>query len=228
MNRLQLVISNLIEPEQNYAVKGRSIQDNLHLVHEVLEGLKDGTEAVLINLDQSKVFDKVDHWLLATVFEIGRFKLEFHKWISMMYHNPQAVVLVNGMRSEAFAIECCLLSPLLYVLALEPLLCRLRDEKASLVLLGILFAGSLSAKVSTYADDITVFVSCCLDIKAVKKVVARYEQIARANIHSDKSEGLQLGARRGGIPLLGSFHWCDGAVCILGGWFGPGLQLEQN
>ena len=31
-NRLQLVISNLIGPEQNYAVKGRSIQDNLHLV----------------------------------------------------------------------------------------------------------------------------------------------------------------------------------------------------
>ena len=33
-NRLQLVISDLIGPEQNYAVRGRSIQDNLHLVHE--------------------------------------------------------------------------------------------------------------------------------------------------------------------------------------------------
>ena len=32
VNRLQLVISDLIRPEQNYAVKGRSIQDNLHLV----------------------------------------------------------------------------------------------------------------------------------------------------------------------------------------------------
>ena len=31
-NRLQLVISDLIGPEQNYAVKRRSIQDNLHLV----------------------------------------------------------------------------------------------------------------------------------------------------------------------------------------------------
>ena len=29
-NSLQLVISDLIGPEQNYAVKGRSIQDNLH------------------------------------------------------------------------------------------------------------------------------------------------------------------------------------------------------
>ena len=52
---------HLIGPEQNYAVKGRSIQDNLHLVREILEGLKDDTEAMLINLDQSKAFDRVDH-----------------------------------------------------------------------------------------------------------------------------------------------------------------------
>ena len=76
-------------------MKGRSIQDNLHLIHEVLE---DGTEAVLISLDQSKAFDRVDHWFLATVLETARFKLEFCRWISMMYHNPQAVVQVNGSR----------------------------------------------------------------------------------------------------------------------------------
>ena len=33
-NHLQIVISDLIGPEQNYTVKGISIQDNLHLVHE--------------------------------------------------------------------------------------------------------------------------------------------------------------------------------------------------
>ena len=51
-NRLQLVISDLIGPEQNYAVKGRSIQDNLHLVREIIEGIKDDTETALINLDR--------------------------------------------------------------------------------------------------------------------------------------------------------------------------------
>ena len=60
VNHLQLVISDLIGLEQNCTVKGRSIQDNWHLVHEVLERIKDGTEAVLINLDQSKAFDRVD------------------------------------------------------------------------------------------------------------------------------------------------------------------------
>ena len=90
---LQLVVSDLIGPEQTYAVKGRSIQDNLYFIHEVLEGIENGTEAALISLDQSKAFDRVDHRFLATVLETVRFQPEFRRWISKMY--PQAVVQVN-------------------------------------------------------------------------------------------------------------------------------------
>ena len=157
-NRLQLVISDLIGPNQNYAVKVRSIQDNLHLVREILEGLKNDTEAALINSDQSKAFDMLDHRFLATVLKTSRFEPNFRKCINMMYHNPQAVVQVNKRRSEAFAIERsvwqgCPLSPLLYVLALEPLLRRLRDEKVNPALFGVPFAGRVRAKISAYADD---------------------------------------------------------------------------
>ena len=73
-NRLQLFISDLIGPEQTSAVKGRSIQDNLHLVREVLEETEDGTEAAPINLDQSKAFDRVDHRFLASVLETAGFQ----------------------------------------------------------------------------------------------------------------------------------------------------------
>ena len=104
-NCLQLVISDLIGPEQCYAVKGRSIQDNLHLVRQILEGIEDDTKAALINLDQSKAFNRVDHRFLVAVLETAGFKPEFHKWISMLYRYPQAVVQVNGRCSEAFAIE---------------------------------------------------------------------------------------------------------------------------
>ena len=100
-NRLQLVISDLIGPEQTYAMKGRSIQDNLHLIREVLEGTEDGTEAALISLHQTKSFDRVDHRFLATVLETARFEPEFRRWISMMHHNPQAVVQVNRGRSRS-------------------------------------------------------------------------------------------------------------------------------
>ena len=101
-NRLQLVISDLIGPEQTYAMKGRSIQDNLHFVREVLEEIKDGTEAALVNLDQFKAFESVDHRFLASVLETTEFKPEFCRWISIMYLNPRAVVQMSGsVRDQA-------------------------------------------------------------------------------------------------------------------------------
>ena len=192
-NHLQLVISDLIGPEQTFAVKGRSIQDNLHLIREVLEGLKDDTEAALISLDQSKAFDRVDHQFLASVLETG-----------------------------------CPLSSLLYVLALEPLLRRLRDEGTSPSLCGIPFVGHLVARVSAFTDDIIVFVSRWLDIEAVKEAVVEYEHIAGAKVNFAKSEGLRLGAWRGSNTLPELFHRSDGPIRILGVWYGPNLQLERN
>ena len=198
-NRLQLVISDLIGPEQTFAVKERSIQDNLHLIREVLEGKKDDTEAALISLDQSKAFDRVDHRFLATVLETAGFKPEFCRWISMMYHNPQAMVQVNRRRSGAFAIERsvrqgCPLSLLLYVLALEPLLHRIRGQVrhcAVSLMLATLRQGFPRSPMTS------VFVSRRLDIEAVKEAVVEYERIAGAKVNFDKSEGLRLGAWRG-------------------------------
>ena len=62
----------------------------------------------------------------------------------------------------------------------------------------------------------------------MKKVVARYEQIAEAKINFDKSEGFQLGAWRYGVLLPGPFRWSDRPIRIFGEWFTPSLQLEQN
>ena len=47
-NFLQLIISDLNGPVQNYPMKGRSFHDNLRLPREILKGLKDDTEAALI------------------------------------------------------------------------------------------------------------------------------------------------------------------------------------
>ena len=104
----------------------------------------------------------------------------------------------------------------------------LRDRTTNPALLGVLFAGPLTARVSAFADDITVFVSCRLDIKAVKKAVSEYERIAGAKVNFDESEGLRLGAWRGSSTLPGPFRWSDGPVRLLGVWFRPDLQLERN
>ena len=232
-NRLQLVISDLIGPEKTFAVKGRSIQDNLHLIREVLEGIKDDTESELISLDQPKAFDRVDHRFLASVLETAGFKPEFRRWISMMIPQPSGSgagerKAFGGDRDRAIGLAGLPPVSSSLVLALEPLLCSRRDEGTSPALRGIPFVGRLAARVSTFADDVTVFVSRLQDIEAVKEAVVEYERIAGAKVNFDKSEGLRLGAWRGSNTLPGPFRWSDGPIRILGVWFGHDLQLERN
>ena len=98
---------------------------------------------------------------------------------------------MNGKRSGSFAINRLVLqdysfSSLLYILALEPLLHRLRVVKANLALIGVPLVGRIWARVSAFADDITVFVSRCSDIEAVKKAVARYELVTGAKVSFKK------------------------------------------
>ena len=91
----------------------------------------------------------------------------------------------------------------------------LRDKGENPALRSVPFDGPPTARVSAFADDITVFVSLSLDIKAVKKAVGKYERTAGAKVNFDKSEGLRLGAWRGSDTLPGPFHRSDGPVCIL-------------
>ena len=61
-------------PEQNYAVKGKSIQNNFHLFREIIEGIEDNTDATLISFDQCKAFNRVNYRFLAAVLVTAGFK----------------------------------------------------------------------------------------------------------------------------------------------------------
>ena len=87
-NHLQIVVSDLIGTEENYAVKRKLIQNNLHLVHKSIEGIEDDNEAALINLDQSKAFDRRNLRFLAVVLKTARFEPEFRKWMHLIAPPP--------------------------------------------------------------------------------------------------------------------------------------------
>lgn len=59
--RLRSVAEVLWEPEQNYAMKGRTIQNNLHMICMIIESVKNDDESAIINLDQANMFYIVDH-----------------------------------------------------------------------------------------------------------------------------------------------------------------------
>ena len=120
-NRWRIVVGNLIGPEQNCAVMGRSIKNNLRLIREIIEGIKDSTDTAL-SLDQSKAFDRVDH----------QFSQRFRRPPNSNRSSANGLIFVSqpsgGDKGEwkVFMVFCDLavgpLLPLLNALAFEPLL----------------------------------------------------------------------------------------------------------
>ena len=107
------------------------------------------------------------------------------------------VVEMNGVISNLFALsrsirQDCPLLLMLYILALEPFLCKLRVDP--IVHIFTLSDASLAATHSEYAEDTSVLVMSCAEGVLVSKEIGKYEVVTRAKINCKKSEGLRLGS----------------------------------
>ena len=103
----------------------------------------------------------------------------------------------NRVRSEPFTLtrsirQGCPLSPMLYILAIEPFL---RKLKVNPTLRGLTLRGSSEvARYTAYADDTSMFVTSSAEVEEVSKEIRRYEAMTGANINCKKSVGMRLGS----------------------------------
>lgn len=88
------------------AMPGRIIHDNIHTIHYFLEqvGKSSGKGVALLNLSQSKAFDRVDHTYLMAVLQASDLGLNFCRWITALYGDIESVVKVNCFFSHPFRI----------------------------------------------------------------------------------------------------------------------------
>lgn len=136
-------------------------------------------------MDAEKAFDRVAwDYMNATLEALGLGSC-MRVFIVSLYANPTARVWVNGLLSDAFSIpngtrQGCPLSPILYILTLEPLLHCIR---ANPNIKGI-EVHQREYKITAFVDDILLFLSSPLtSIPTLLQVLEQFQCISNLKIN---------------------------------------------
>lgn len=229
--RLKKVMAQVVHSDQSYCIPNRSIFDNITLVRDLLAVFGNlGTNAGLISLDQQKAFDRVEHPYLWYTLESLGFSVGFISMIRTMYCNIESIVKVNGGLSAPFKVQRgvrqgCPMSGMLYSIAIEPFLHKLRANLKGLSVPCCNDRFFLSA----YADDVIVFINDDDDINVLKNVVQEFNLLSSARVNWGKSEALIIGewiGQRPGLP--GGLSWKKGGLKYLGVFLGDDTVTNKN
>lgn len=158
--RLRKVMEHIIHVDQTYCVPGRLISDNVSPIRDILDLSSSlGCDLGLISIDQEKAFDRVEHQYLWQTLNAFGFNSGLIAKIQVLYSDTESVLKINGGLSAPFKVgrgvrQGCSLSGMLYSMAIEPLLHKLRRRLSGINLPGCQQVFKLSA----YAGDIVVIV----------------------------------------------------------------------
>lgn len=230
-SRLKKVIGQVVHPDQSYCIPGRSIFDNIAVVRDLWTVSKKlGLNMGLISLDQQKAFDRVEHLYLWSSMESFGFSSHFIKMVRVLYCNIESVLKINGGLSAPFRVkrgvrQGCPMSGMLYSIAIEPLLHRLRTELrgVSVPLVNTCFY------LSAYADDVSVFVNGEDDVNVLKRIVHDFQMVSSAKVNWGKSEAIWVGEwERRCTDLPGGLLWGKEGLKYLGVYLGNDTYVQKN
>jgi hypothetical protein len=158
MRRLNPLMSSLVLPGQTSAVPGRTTFDNVHCARLAqFAAEREEVDVSFAFIDCVKAFDRVEWPYLWATLKAMSIPTPFISCIQALYKDAAASVRVNGFSSLPFSLgrgvrQGCPLSPLLYVLSLEPIrhFMEALSEERPLRWLPKGFPSSLA-----HADDLT-------------------------------------------------------------------------
>jgi hypothetical protein len=162
--RLGPIMNELVSNSQSAFIKRRSIHDNFLYVKNLATRLhRNKTPTLLFKLDIRKAFDSVRWEYIIDLLQKRGFPNRFRNWIVALLVTATSRVLLNGVAGVPIHHGRGLrqgdpLSPLLFVLAIDPLSQILELASSHGLLHKIQGRGNV-LRTSLYADDAAVFVT---------------------------------------------------------------------
>ena len=229
--RLSKVLEFIVDPDQTCSVAGRKISSNLHILRDILDYIDRTDETgILVSLDQEKAFDRVNRSFLQNLLIHLGFGPSFCRWINTFYKGANMRVIVNEWLTEPIPLARGVrqgdsLSPMLYVLCVESLACKIRScsEIEGFLLPG---AKGVQYKVGVYADDTTSLVKSVRSLWALFNVIQIYERGSGAKLNVSKTEAMWLGGWRSRTDQPFGLTWVP-KMKILGFVFGQNTEHDN-
>uniref|UniRef100_A0A2N9IUI4 Reverse transcriptase domain-containing protein n=1 Tax=Fagus sylvatica TaxID=28930 RepID=A0A2N9IUI4_FAGSY len=209
VNRLSVVLGDIISPSQNAFVKGRQILDSVLIANECLDSrLKANVPGVLCKLDLEKAYDHVNWEFLLYLLRRCGFSEKWRRWIYFCISSVRFSILVNGSPCGFFPSTRGLrqgdpLSLMLFVIVMEAL-SRLIDKAIGA---GMISGFSVSRDNHApslishllFADDTLIFCEATSDhLSHLRSLLIWFETTSGLRINLGKSELVQVGE----VPLL--------------------------
>lgn len=236
--RLQRVLPEVVCPWQVSSVPGRSIFAAAALTRDLIEYTRArSARGMLVSLDQSKAFDRIEHAYLFAVLEAFGVPQETIMALRKLYGGMTSELVVNGRVVSSFPVtrgvrQGCPLSPVLFILSLDPFLVKIAKDPW---VRGLPMPGSERAVVMAYADDITLYLEDVDSVHRVFKLFEEYALVSGARLNHSKSKALRLGGVYGPLPqvawgshvtILGITYNSTGLSCIT--WNNIETEMEKK
>jgi len=190
---------------QSAFIRRRSIHDNFLYTQNLIRELhRAGKPTLFLKLDIAKAFDTVRwDYLLEVLQQLG-FGDRWRAWVTTLLGKASSTVLLNGVRGKWFKHRTGLrqgdpLSPMLFILAMEPLQLML-NKATEQGLLTPICNRNAKIRVSMYADDAAIFLNPISDeVQVVHNILAAFGSAsglitnnAKSTVYPIRCDGLDL------------------------------------
>ena len=193
--RLEKVLPNLIHASQNAFVKGRSIFNAITTIDDIVDYTKRNSwSGFMIAIDFEKAFDTLDFQFLIRTLHKFNFGPSIIQWVRVLYKNVSSCVMNNGLTTGPFLLGRGVrqgdpLSPYLFILALETLAIKIRED-CNVQGLKI---GEEMIKLSLFAEDMTCVLKDKTSYTNLFRILNSFGECSGLKVNDEKTEIMPLG-----------------------------------